>query len=170
MIKTVKKSNSRYIMFSLSSGISVISLFLLSQILISMDPLKKSILRQMPKKIFSLFSFNLFMYQNSSFSHQSRQKSVEKTYLRGKNSESLVYHLWQYVLLLHFTTCNMYWDCITCFSFHSSTSIKIIASRMFSGGEKYSATTAQLSMTLSDYTSASISPAAAKKQEVFIDS
>ena len=62
MIKTVKKSNSRYIMFSLSSGISVISLFLLSQILISMDPLKKSILRQMPKKIFSLFSFNLFMY------------------------------------------------------------------------------------------------------------
>ena len=62
MIKTVKKSNSRYIMFSLSSGISVISLFLLSQILISMDPLKKSILRQMLKKIFLLFSFNLFMY------------------------------------------------------------------------------------------------------------
>ena len=52
MIKTVKKSNSRYIMFSLSSGISVISLFLLSQILISMDPLKKSILRKCQKKYF----------------------------------------------------------------------------------------------------------------------
>ena len=110
--------------------------------------LEKKHTQTKPPKIFSLFNFNLFMYYNSSFSYQSRKKSVENIYLHGKNAEQLVRHLSQHVMSLHLTICDMHWDCIKCFAFHSSPSIKIIASQMFSVGDKYSATTVQLSMTL----------------------
>ena len=107
----------------------------------------KEVYLDQPQKIFLKFNFNLFVYYNSSFSHWSRQKKElhrkntrKNTYLCRKNSALLVRHLSQHVLPLHLTICNMYWDCM-CFAFHSSPSIKIVGSRMFSGGEKYSATT-----------------------------
>ena len=112
--------------------------FFLSQILITLDPLKKSILRQTPKKYFCFLISIYFVLQLQLFSSITTDKCWEHIPLQEKllNSWFTIY-----LLLLHLTVCNMYWDCITCFAFHSCPSIKIIASWMFSGGHKYSATT-----------------------------
>ena len=114
------------VIFFLSSRISVISLFFFLSI------------SQTPKKYLRFLISIYLCITTPAFLNDRDRKMLRTHTCVGKTLKS-----WFaiYRSMCCRCICNMYWDCITCFAFHSSPSIKIIVSRMFSSGDKYSATT-----------------------------